>query len=385
MKRVRNEGDDKIDVEMSISVDVAVENESPKTLPIVVSSVNKTTPGKSYAGMVVGKDMRSEGVAEEICDEEISLTGVDVRVNRDGPSLIFNDGSERLPNICGGDVLFVDARGYEKRRLRKKVGTISDSNMQNHVVMSSRFQVLREEGEVGGSEELDILGASKKVESSRGKARAHGLTTTVQHKVAVNKHGNSPRDNTQILEVQDKVISLREGSSWTIVSHNPMVVSSNHTTIMVIDEEDEGLASSTFHCHFKDFMRIHHPKLVALMEPRVSSRKADNVLQQLGFTNSFRIKAHGLVKGIWLLCDDSIQVEVIEISNQFLHCRVKNVGETLLLFVTVVYASPSTVKQKFLWGHCKILILVKVTRGLLVVISKSFFDLMKGRAGRCLH
>ncbi|KAK8998158.1 hypothetical protein V6N11_012689 [Hibiscus sabdariffa] len=128
--------------------------------------------------------------------------------------------------------------------------------------MSSRFQVLREEDEVSGNEELEIVGASKKVESGVGKARAHGLTTTVQHKVAVKKHGNSPKDNTQILEVQDK-----------------------------------GLASSTFRRHFKDFMRIHHPELVALMEPRVSGRKADNILQRLGFVNSFRIKAHGLVKG----------------------------------------------------------------------------------------
>ncbi|KAK8650209.1 hypothetical protein V6N13_139855 [Hibiscus sabdariffa] len=174
MKRVRNEGDDKIDVEVSISVDVYVENESPKTLPIVVSSVNKTMPSKLYASMVVGKDMRLEGVAEEICDEEISLTNVDVR------------------GLCG---LQVPTAGPSSSTTAPKDCPTSAEAM---------FQVLREEDEVSGNEELEIVGASKKVESGVGKARAHGLTTTVQHKVAVKKHGNSPKDNTQILEVQDK-------------------------------------------------------------------------------------------------------------------------------------------------------------------------------------
>ena len=49
------------------------------------------------------------------------------------------------------------------------------------------------------------------------------------------------------------------------------------------------------------FAEQYKPKIIVLLEPRISGIKADRVVKNLGFDRSHRIKAEGFAGGIWVL------------------------------------------------------------------------------------
>ncbi|KAK8987431.1 hypothetical protein V6N11_027182 [Hibiscus sabdariffa] len=58
-----------------------------------------------------------------------------------------------------------------------------------------------------------------------------------------------------------------------------------------------GAVSLMFIRHFKIFMREHHPNMMALFEPRINGRIAENFISKLGFSHSFpklSVKSHHL-------------------------------------------------------------------------------------------
>ncbi|KAK8589756.1 hypothetical protein V6N12_024147 [Hibiscus sabdariffa] len=54
--------------------------------------------------------------------------------------------------------------------------------------------------------------------------------------------------------------------------------------------------------------------------------RADRVLSRLGFSNSFRVQVSDLSGGIWLLWNDGIDVDILSVSNQFVHGRTRFTG-----------------------------------------------------------
>ncbi|MBA0715767.1 hypothetical protein Golax_014653 [Gossypium laxum] len=59
-----------------------------------------------------------------------------------------------------------------------------------------------------------------------------------------------------------------------------------------------------------------------LSEIRINRCKADSVIAKLGFENSFRVEAMGFTKGIWLLWNDDIIVDILKVHTLFIHMRI---------------------------------------------------------------
>ncbi|GMI75573.1 hypothetical protein HRI_001226600 [Hibiscus trionum] len=112
----------------------------------------------------------------------------------------------------------------------------------------------------------------------------------------------------------------------------------------------QGAASPEFWRYLKDFLRHNNPHVVALFEPRINGLHADMVIARFGLSNSFRVEASGLSGGIWLLLNDVIDVEILKVSNQFVHGQARLTGSSHSMLFTVVYASPNATIRRDLWA-----------------------------------
>ncbi|XP_038991400.1 uncharacterized protein LOC120114621 [Hibiscus syriacus] len=117
----------------------------------------------------------------------------------------------------------------------------------------------------------------------------------------------------------------------------------------------QGAASPTFKRIFNLFVREHRPNMVALFETRTSGTKADRIINKLGFTQSLRVEAHGFGGGIWLLWEETMEIEITHLSNQFINgiFRPKEVN-TWAQF-TAIYANPNGSKRKHQWSQLEAL------------------------------
>ncbi|KAK8656427.1 hypothetical protein V6N13_098379 [Hibiscus sabdariffa] len=187
-------------------------------------------------------------------------------------------------------------------------------------------------------------------------SRINVLHNAIFEEEAKKNNGNSKRRDL----VSNNAVQLGEGKSPIVEVHRPTISIGKHSTISITEEDGEhrasrkgvgkdliavskvvqgdmlsrglkGAGNHVFRRHFKEFMRNHRPQLVSLMETHLSGTRADNVIRRLGFTNSYRI-------------------EILRISNQFIHGQIRAVGSTRWLFFTSVYASPSVSKWKYLWS-----------------------------------
>ncbi|GMI72974.1 hypothetical protein HRI_000966700 [Hibiscus trionum] len=107
------------------------------------------------------------------------------------------------------------------------------------------------------------------------------------------------------------------------------------------------------HWHFlptaRQFLRDSRPYMVVFVEPQISGRNANAVIDSLGFPNSHRVEAKGFSGGIWVAWYDSIDVEILINHFQFIHCRVTHRNNGKVVYATAVYASPSSTGRKHLW------------------------------------
>ncbi|XP_039002736.1 uncharacterized protein LOC120129249 [Hibiscus syriacus] len=160
------------------------------------------------------------------------------------------------------------------------------------------------------------------------------------------------------------VVSISDDSRNNIIkrSNREMVVEEKWGKVTLHDEgssvqrENEhenyqGAESPKFRRHLREHCRESRPDLVALLETRISGINADKVIWRLGFQNSFRVEAHGFSGGIWILWKDGLNVEILTISNQFIHGRCWSDNENRWLYFTAIYASPQVEKCKLIWKH----------------------------------
>ncbi|KAE8674715.1 hypothetical protein F3Y22_tig00111721pilonHSYRG00161 [Hibiscus syriacus] len=54
-----------------------------------------------------------------------------------------------------------------------------------------------------------------------------------------------------------------------------------------------GVVKPSFKRHFKECVIMHKPKIIALMETYTSGKRADSIVKNMGYNNSFRIEAQG--------------------------------------------------------------------------------------------
>ncbi|CAI9114900.1 OLC1v1015718C1 [Oldenlandia corymbosa var. corymbosa] len=109
----------------------------------------------------------------------------------------------------------------------------------------------------------------------------------------------------------------------------------------------QGAGSKEFHRAFSDTISQYKPDVMAVLEPRIGGKRADDVVKISGFDRSFRIEAQGFAGGIWILWRDRVDVEIFKCHKQFLHTALK-CGEERF-FMTFVYASPNVQRRRSLW------------------------------------
>ncbi|KAL4280973.1 hypothetical protein GQ457_03G007680 [Hibiscus cannabinus] len=102
-------------------------------------------------------------------------------------------------------------------------------------------------------------------------------------------------------------------------------------------------------------VRKRKPEIVIVMEPHISGSAADRFIRRTGFDRSYRVEAHGFAGGIWVLWKESITIDVLAVSNQYVHCFCSSSGEEVSFFATFVYASPDVVKRRDLWPQLEAL------------------------------
>ncbi|KAL4362103.1 hypothetical protein GQ457_04G027190 [Hibiscus cannabinus] len=114
------------------------------------------------------------------------------------------------------------------------------------------------------------------------------------------------------------------------------------------EEINKGANDPGFNHCFKLLMKKQVPDIVVIMEPHISREVADRFIRKSGFEFSYRVEAHGLSSGIRLLWKASIHVQILEVSNQYIHTRCFLSG-TVYFFGTFVYASLNALRHRTLW------------------------------------
>ncbi|KAJ4833299.1 hypothetical protein Tsubulata_004319 [Turnera subulata] len=118
----------------------------------------------------------------------------------------------------------------------------------------------------------------------------------------------------------------------------------------------QGAGKRKFVRNCNEFCRINKPEVLAIVEPRISGRRATQVVRRLRFSSSHRVEARGFAGGIWLLWDETrIQMSILFNHPQFIHAKVTR-GDVSFLF-TAVYGCPQEKWRKFLWLNLEALAL----------------------------
>ncbi|KAL4291239.1 hypothetical protein GQ457_14G000340 [Hibiscus cannabinus] len=82
------------------------------------------------------------------------------------------------------------------------------------------------------------------------------------------------------------------------------------------------------------------PEIFVIMEPRISGTFADDFIRRPGYDFSYKIEATGFSGGIWILWRESVSVDVLVVTKQFIHARCSPAGNAGEFLLTCVYASP---------------------------------------------
>lgn len=98
---------------------------------------------------------------------------------------------------------------------------------------------------------------------------------------------------------------------------------------------------------------MFRPKIIVILEPRISGTEADEACRRIAFPNWVRSEANGFSGGILVLWNGrEVSVRVIHVMHQFIHLvlREKN-GHVWELMA--VYASPNCTIRSCLWQQLK--------------------------------
>lgn len=110
-----------------------------------------------------------------------------------------------------------------------------------------------------------------------------------------------------------------------------------------------GAKSSQFTYNMKELIRRYRPKIIVLLEPRISGNEADDSCRRLGRRDWIRSKARGFSGGIWILWDrQEIALTVIHVELHFVHLLVHEANGKIWE-LTAIYASPQRSLRPALW------------------------------------
>ncbi|XP_021810130.1 uncharacterized protein LOC110753525 [Prunus avium] len=105
----------------------------------------------------------------------------------------------------------------------------------------------------------------------------------------------------------------------------------------------------------QDLKYRHKLDMLVILEPRISSSKAQKVISQLGFPKAEISDAVGFSGGIWLLWDDAkFNLRVIHCMDQAVSVCVETSGGISWIF-TAVYGHPCPARRAYLWKNLSII------------------------------
>ncbi|XP_061336881.1 uncharacterized protein LOC133283962 [Gastrolobium bilobum] len=114
-----------------------------------------------------------------------------------------------------------------------------------------------------------------------------------------------------------------------------------------------GAAKKKFKGTFTRFRKKHRVGVAAILEPRVSGKKAISIIRSLGYTNYIVADAKGFTGGIWIVWNSiDVQISLQILHDQFIHCWVE-FPDTKGFFWTAVYANPKEKNRRVLWEELK--------------------------------
>ncbi|KAH0685970.1 hypothetical protein KY284_016523 [Solanum tuberosum] len=86
------------------------------------------------------------------------------------------------------------------------------------------------------------------------------------------------------------------------------------------------------------------------LETRVKENKAHQVLKKVGrYWNYCYNYPHGVNGKVWLLWKKHLDVQILHIHEQFIHCVVDNVAASISVLLTIVYARNEQSQREVLW------------------------------------
>ncbi|XVF74117.1 hypothetical protein PTKIN_Ptkin13bG0034500 [Pterospermum kingtungense] len=101
----------------------------------------------------------------------------------------------------------------------------------------------------------------------------------------------------------------------------------------------QGAASNEFLRLLRDLLRQHQPKILGLLETRVSGTHADAICRKIGFASWMRIEAVGFSGGIWVFWKEVVELDILYTHPQFVLFKVMD-GIGSHWYLTIVYGSP---------------------------------------------
>ncbi|XP_073015397.1 uncharacterized protein [Primulina eburnea] len=110
----------------------------------------------------------------------------------------------------------------------------------------------------------------------------------------------------------------------------------------------QGAASVEWNRALKDMIKRLNPRILGLLEPRVSGAHADDICKKMGYKNWLRVEAVGFSGGIWIFWQEEIMLEAIYTHPQFVLARVET-SNSSPWNLSIVYGSPNATLRKKLW------------------------------------
>lgn len=116
-----------------------------------------------------------------------------------------------------------------------------------------------------------------------------------------------------------------------------------------------GAGGRRFACEIKELLREYKPKILILLEPRISGETADKVCQKFGKKSWARSESVGFSGGIWVFWeDDEVDLRLLKVRKSFIHMKVR-FGDEGWWQLTAVYANPQSGIRRFLWEQLDVL------------------------------
>lgn len=111
-----------------------------------------------------------------------------------------------------------------------------------------------------------------------------------------------------------------------------------------------GAGGKLFPRTVSNLKQVYGFEVLCIVEPRISGKRAQNIIKSLNFEKSYIVEAQGFSGGMWLLWNDSVvSMEVLSHTSQTITVLMNNKGGDWLL--TFIYASPTPNTRKNLWKY----------------------------------